>query len=67
MSFYFRHISCLFKKLNVKRVTISNSTSNFSFNKLFSSSNRLTSFFNFSFSLKVPPTLPDSKTKFIKF
>lgn len=42
-------------------ITISRSTSNFNFNKLFSSSNLFISFFNFSFSLYVPPILPDSK------
>lgn len=42
-------------------ITISRSTSNFNFNKLFSSSNLFISFFNFSFSLYVPPILPDSE------
>lgn len=62
-TFCFRHKLFDVSKGAKKKITMSKSTSNFSFNRLFSSSSRLTSFFNFSFSLKVPPTLPDSKIK----
>lgn len=65
---YFDTSSNLFyyyDKLLIK-LTISRIKSYFNFNKLFSSSSLRNSFFNFSFSLNVPPAFPDSEIIFFK-